>query len=1068
VRLRISLSLLAGFAAWLGAAAVPANAATAPADPKGPVGWDIYRHLDELPYLSKGVQTKSFSSFDRQQQNADYGNGLIPMSGGGCAIADHSGPGEIDSMWFTAADSTFQFSPQVFGTLTVTLDGKTIINSPLADVLNGNLGAPFAYPLVAGGTQSSGGGYIDVPMPFTKSMLVTTSNCPVPYDFWQVTYRQFADANGVSTFNPSDKALDVLTMLQQSGSADPKPAVSGSQDSTGTFSLAPGASATLASLSGSGEVTAVKLQVPQLAHPTALPITDDGRAFGAGGSSRFTTTIDPGNTGVRITRRYDSSIGHQIASVTANNVAVGQWSSGAATAAGAWADQTIHLPASATAGVSSLTIKNTFVSSDLDFNEFTYYVDEQVGGVWKRSDTIDVGPEHAQTESAHSYQVTSQTWSGVRTYSYPLPGPVTASGRAFGAGGSSTFTLAIAPANSGVRLTRRYDPAIGHQVANITVDGQTAGQWSSPAAVAGGVWAEQSVEIPAILTNGKSRITVTNSFVSSDLDFNEFTYTADTHVAGGLDTTDTLQVGDSAGEAAHSYAIAGQTWTGTRLYTYPRDDSALNGLRLRVTVDGTQAVDSPLSEFFGAAGGLADVRSLFSAVDTRPGGWLSSWWPMPYGSSATVALYNGSSQVITTGQYDLRSAADPQWASALSSGAAGYFRTQSGSGPTIPALDWTWLSATGHGKFVGVSTLMQGPTTRLFLEGNNRTYFDGLKSPQINGTGTEDFFHGGWYFIDGPFTNPLTGEASDETATGDCAASTDCTAAYRLMPADAVPFDSQITAGIQHGPTNNVAATYSSTAFWYGQADAIGQTTDTLVVGDTASESAHAYTSSNPGAITKLTADYEGNDGTPVELTKTTRATTASVSFNLAVASANSGVDLVRTSDQDKGYQIAEVYVNGTDAGQWKEPLGNTYHRWLDDTFQLAASLTAGKSSLAIKIVPLAGWSPWSAAEYRAASLVAPFAAPLAPPSNLSATAQADGSVLLTWTQSTSGTWFWVYVQDRTAGGAFVRSAYPGTSGTTFTSTFLTAGHTYAYYLTTIGANSTESPPSNIAVATAA
>jgi hypothetical protein len=267
---------------------------------------------------------------------------------------------------------------------------------------------------------------------------------------------------------------------------------------------------------------------------------------------------------------------------------------------------------------------------------------------------------------------------------------------------------------------------------------------------------------------------------------------------------------------------------------------------------------------------------------------------------------------------------------------------------------------------------MRGPTTRLFLEGNNRTYVDELKSPQINGTGTEDFFHGGWYFIDGPFTNPLTGEASDENATGDRAASTDCTAAYRLMPADAVPFDSQITAGIQHGATDNVAATYSSTAFWYGQANAIEETTDTLLVGNTASESAHGYTSANPGAITTLTADYEGNDGTPVELTKTTRATTASVSFNLTVAAANSGVDLVRTSDQGSGYQIAEVYVNGTDAGQWMEPLGNTYHRWLDDTFQLPASLTARKSSLAITIVPLAGWPAWSAAEYQAASLVAP------------------------------------------------------------------------------------------------
>jgi hypothetical protein len=38
-----------------------------------------------------------------------------------------------------------------------------------------------------------------------------------------VTYRQFADANGVSAFDPGDKALDVLTMLQQSEPLIPSP-----------------------------------------------------------------------------------------------------------------------------------------------------------------------------------------------------------------------------------------------------------------------------------------------------------------------------------------------------------------------------------------------------------------------------------------------------------------------------------------------------------------------------------------------------------------------------------------------------------------------------------------------------------------------------------------------------------------------------------------------------------------------------------------------------------------------------------------------------------------------------
>ena len=106
--------------------------------------------------------------------------------------------------------------------------------------------------------------------------------------------------------------------------------------------------------------------------------------------------------------------------------------------------------------------------------------------------------------------------------------------------------------------------------------------------------------------------------------------------------------------------------------------------------------------------------------------------------------------------------------------------------------------------------------------------------------------------------------------------------------------------------------------------------------------------------------------------THTVRATASPVSFDLAVDPANRGVVLRRTSDQGTGYQAAEVYVNGTDTGEWLEPLANPYHRWLDDIYQLPPSLTAGQHQLQLKIVPLTGSPPWSAAGYSALSLEMP------------------------------------------------------------------------------------------------
>lgn len=264
---------------------------------------------------------------------------------------------------------------------------------------------------------------------------------------------------------------------------------------------------------------------------------------------------------------------------------------------------------------------------------------------------------------------------------------------------------------------------------------------------------------------------------------------------------------------------------------------------------------------------------------------------------------------------------------------------------------------------------MAGPTSRGYLEGDERAYTEGSASPQIAGTGTEDFYEGGWYFRYGPFTNPLTGNTSHESAAGDCPAATDCTGAYRLLIADAIPFGSSITFGIEHGGTDDVQASYASTAFWYGQPAPVTPQTDSLTIGDTASEQAHTYTSADPGPVTSLAASYEGNDGTQVVITRNTRATTAAVTFTMAVDPGNQGVILQRTSDQDTSYQRAEVTVNGTDLGQWLQPLGSPYHRWLDDQYTLPASVTTGHSGITVTLTPVSGSPAWSAASYRAISL---------------------------------------------------------------------------------------------------
>lgn len=232
----------------------------------------------------------------------------------------------------------------------------------------------------------------------------------------------------------------------------------------------------------------------------------------------------------------------------------------------------------------------------------------------------------------------------------------------------------------------------------------------------------------------------------------------------------------------------------------------LHNVRLVISFDGHRTVDSPLGEFFGSGLGEARVHALmFSLAD----GSLTSWWPMPYARSVRVALVNQSGQAVA-GSAAVVWSRSPQWARELSSGRVGYFATSSHAGPTTPGVDWPFLRIRGAGKLVGISQTMAGPD-RSYLEGDDIGFVDGAR--QLHGTGTEDFYEGGWYWNRGPFSDPFNGEPSHEASVYGCFAV--CDSAYRLMIADSIPFSSAIDYGIEHGNRNTVPALYGSTAFWY-------------------------------------------------------------------------------------------------------------------------------------------------------------------------------------------------------------------------------------------------------------
>ncbi|MFZ0715392.1 MAG: hypothetical protein WAN02_14450, partial [Mycobacterium sp.] len=167
-----SLAVRALSATFASVLVVIANAGAAPAEPvvhgigERSVGWDTYRRLDRLPYLSADTETLQASSFDRTGGNFDLSTGNDNGSGGclasggvGCVIAEDRGAGEVDSMWFTRDSGNVSR----MGAIRVELDGRTVIDAPLQSLVDGALGAPFVWPLVANAAQSPAGVYVKVP-----------------------------------------------------------------------------------------------------------------------------------------------------------------------------------------------------------------------------------------------------------------------------------------------------------------------------------------------------------------------------------------------------------------------------------------------------------------------------------------------------------------------------------------------------------------------------------------------------------------------------------------------------------------------------------------------------------------------------------------------------------------------------------------------------------------------------------------------------------------------------------------------------------------------------------------
>jgi hypothetical protein len=233
------------------------------------------------------------------------------------------------------------------------------------------------------------------------------------------------------------------------------------------------------------------------------------------------------------------------------------------------------------------------------------------------------------------------------------------------------------------------------------------------------------------------------------------------------------------------------------------DPEALDQIHLAFYWDGeeTPSVQAPLGAFFGTGFGARRFRS--APVGMREDG-LYCRFLMPFARGARLILENRSSR-----KHDVEWAVDyyqleelPAW--------VGRFHARAHESVTRPGIPHTILETTGVGQYVGCALNVDGATDFSFLEGDEEIYVDGETEPSLHGTGTEDYFNGAYYFVDGVFHLPWHGltvkEWTDKKRIS----------AYRFHFIDYIPFRSSFWMTLEHGARNDAPGLhYSSVAFWY-------------------------------------------------------------------------------------------------------------------------------------------------------------------------------------------------------------------------------------------------------------
>lgn len=378
-------------------------------------------------------------------------------------------------------------------------------------------------------------------------------------------------------------------------------------------------------------------------------------------------------------------------------------------------------------------------------------------------------------------------------------------------------------------------------------------------------------------------------------------------------------------------------------------------IKLRWENEPEAAVECPLGAFFGNEFGYHRLSTLLHGA--RPDGTLYSYWPMPFWESATVELENrGDRELSVRGDVTWK----PAGILAYPREHTGHFRASPYQPMTAKVVgrDSQIAHITGRGHMVaGLVTALDS-----MCEGDARIHIDGCGTPAVESDGSESWICYGWGFEFPPQVNPASSYDGRGNSTWSMS---------RLLMGDCYPFRSELRLTVEGGNGDETGTDQrSGLIFWYGEPEPAMTLSDTLTIGDPLSEAAHRYEA--PGStLFELTSSLEG-EFDDVPLTGHVRTVPEFSEFTVQIEGKNAGLLLRRRSDQGERGQRARIFIDGQEVTErtWLNPDQNPHFRWLEDDFLVPARLTAGKTSLTVRLTSADPAVPWNESTYWVYSLL--------------------------------------------------------------------------------------------------